>query len=99
MQCAAFTKKGRPCPIDADRLEQDGRWVCHIHHSAGLFQSQVKANRADRRHGERAQCPRCGMHVARSRLDRHLAGPCDTDVLRAWMQRHAPGVVMTAEGR
>lgn len=53
MQCSAWTRKKKRCPIGADRMEKNGAWVCHLHHSEGLFQQQVKANRADRQRKQR----------------------------------------------
>ena len=48
MQCSAWTRKKKRCPIEADRMETDGSPVCHVHHSTSLFQKQVEAKRQDR---------------------------------------------------
>lgn len=47
-QCAAVTKKKRPCPIEADRI-RDGQWFCHVHDPHGLFQEQMEVKRKERR--------------------------------------------------
>ncbi len=46
MRCEALTKKGQPCPNDADRFhEASNRWLCHIHNPDALFRKQIDANR------------------------------------------------------
>jgi hypothetical protein len=37
--CCCSTRKGLPCPIDADR-EREGAWYCHIHDPQGTFRQQ-----------------------------------------------------------
>ena len=57
MQCSAVMKKKRLCRIEADRMEPDGSWVCHIHHRDGLFQKQRQAAREDRKRLRQAGGP------------------------------------------
>ena len=37
--CCQPTKKGKRCPINADR-ERDGRAYCHVHDPQGVYQRQ-----------------------------------------------------------
>ena len=46
--CETITRKGKPCPIEADRV-REGVWYCHVHDPEGLYRLQVKANAADDR--------------------------------------------------
>ena len=48
MRCSSTTRKGKQCPIDADRL-RDGEWFCHVHDPLGLFRQQQQANWQDRK--------------------------------------------------
>lgn len=48
MACTRLTNKGKPCPIEADRLDGEGKWVCHVHDPKGVFQRQLEALREDR---------------------------------------------------
>jgi len=43
-KCIAITKKGKPCPINADRY-RSGNWYCHVHDQLGLFRINVIKNR------------------------------------------------------
>lgn len=38
-QCCRTTRKGKPCPIFADRNRQ-GSWFCHVHDPHGAFRQQ-----------------------------------------------------------
>lgn len=38
-KCSSLTKKGRACPIEADRI-RDGRAYCHVHDPNGVYQRQ-----------------------------------------------------------
>lgn len=40
MQCYRRTMEGKPCGIPADRVEKNGKPVCHVHDPAGVFQQQ-----------------------------------------------------------
>lgn len=42
IKCPCLTKKGKPCPINADRIH-DGKPICHVHDPNGL--SAINAQR------------------------------------------------------
>ncbi len=48
-RCSAVTRKKRPCPINADAQDENGKWFCHVHNPWGTYQLQVLANRPKRR--------------------------------------------------
>ena len=39
-RCSQLTKKGRPCPIEADRVGPHGYPVCHVQDPGGVYQRQ-----------------------------------------------------------
>jgi len=43
LQCSKKTKKGFPCPINADRFFE-GRPVCHVHDPNGIAAMNQKAD-------------------------------------------------------
>jgi hypothetical protein len=61
-KCGAMTKKGKPCPIEADRMDADliGLWWCHVHDPHGLFRQQVTNKRRDK--GPK-RCQSCGQII------------------------------------
>ncbi len=58
-RCCATTKKGKPCPIQADRLT-DGKPYCHIHDPLGTFQQQVAVGLFKRPRSDEP-CTYCGQ--------------------------------------
>lgn len=46
-QCSTPTKKGRPCPFNADRVVS-GAWFCHVHDPDGLCQAHLRDQALDR---------------------------------------------------
>ncbi len=45
MQCEMLTKKKRPCPNGDARLDEDGKWKCHVHHLRRTYQKQIAFKR------------------------------------------------------
>lgn len=41
-QCQTTTKKGKPCPHHADRLDKSGEPKCHIHDPEGTYRRKVR---------------------------------------------------------
>jgi hypothetical protein len=49
MPCSHLTRKGKPCPIEPDRLDEAGNWVCHVHDPKGVFQQQKQAKEQEKK--------------------------------------------------
>lgn len=47
-RCSATTKKGQPCPINADRVDENGEAWCHVHDANGTYQQQRRPRRRGR---------------------------------------------------
>ena len=48
MGCSRRTKKGQPCPNEGDRLDDEGKWVCHVHDPHGLFRQQTEQRKKEK---------------------------------------------------
>lgn len=66
-QCFARTKKGYPCPINADRLN-DGKPVCHVHDKNGEYRRKLPEMRKiwSREYQQRAD------DAARARMEQRI---------------------------
>ena len=42
--CCAELPNGRHCKVTTGRKYDDGRWICHIHDDAGVFQQQRRTD-------------------------------------------------------
>ncbi len=47
-RCESLTKKKRPCPNNAEAQDENGRWLCHVHHPWGVYQLQLIDRRKQR---------------------------------------------------
>lgn len=61
MPCCYLTAKGKPCPIEPDRLI-DGQWVCHVHDPNGLAAKNREGMKQDRLERKRLKAERKGRH-------------------------------------
>lgn len=52
-QCCATTRKGTPCPIEADR-KTGGKSYCHVHDPSGKFKQKLRDKRAKKRRERQA---------------------------------------------
>lgn len=43
--CSATTKKGQPCPINADRVDENGKAWCHVHDARGSYRKNLRTRR------------------------------------------------------
>ena len=44
--CTHKTKAGKPCPIHADRVDNQGQPVCHVHDPNGTYRQQVASKKS-----------------------------------------------------
>lgn len=56
-QCSATTRKGAPCPFNADR-NRNGEWFCHLHDPMGTYQLQHTRHAATLTAGPRRKVTR-----------------------------------------
>lgn len=60
IHCSARTRKGAPCPINADRI-RNGAPYCHVHDPQGVYQQQ-----------NRGELPRHRAEAQPRALDRQM---------------------------